>query len=336
MSDPTPGTSRAGAQFAQTLAVLNWFRTHPNGTFMQASRQLGIAVAQIKHELTQVSMCGLPGYYPGSLVEVSVDKTTAQVEFTAGLDRPLALNTMEAGVLLFSLEALRSTTPAEDQAAIRSVSAKIHSLLRAAGDEQESHDTAGEGPEVASAPKEEQATTDGKIEIIRQAQRAREERRLFTATYHSLSSDSLSTRELTIDHVAMVDGEAYAWAREDGREQRTYALSRMSDIHVGAEGSVQDGPTQPPHIDTQDPFDFESAEEWATLKLSPAVAWMLEYYPMWVVEESEYPIVTIPDTGAWLERFCVAYGQDIDVIETVGLSDRVRQHARAGLRAYSS
>ncbi|WP_312097561.1 hypothetical protein [Corynebacterium dentalis] len=56
ISNDGAASTRAGEQFAQSMNVLNWFRAHPTGTFMQASEQLGIPVAQIKHELTQLSM----------------------------------------------------------------------------------------------------------------------------------------------------------------------------------------------------------------------------------------------------------------------------------------
>ena len=126
----TPLRSNA-EQFQRTLSVVAWFRNHPDSSLMEAGRALNLSTAQITRELGQVSMCGLPGYFPGSLVEVTVDRMRATVEFSAGLDRPVALTPMEAGVLLLNLEALRSTAPAETQQTIDTASEKIHTLLRA-------------------------------------------------------------------------------------------------------------------------------------------------------------------------------------------------------------
>lgn len=345
-SKTTRGTAQlsgAGAQFAQSLNVLSWFRSHPNGTFMQASAQLGLPVAQIKHELHKLSCCGLPGYLPGQLVEVSLDKTTAQVSYTAGLDRPLALTTMEAGVLLFNLEALRSMLPEDSYADVDSVSNKLRNLLR---ERREHSDISGRVGLLASEKEKGELSEEEsrEAEYLTLLQRAISERCLVSADYHSLSSDTVTRRTWTPDHLALINGETYLWGREEGREQRTYAVTRMSGLELGEAGSAD--ATQMPQITSDDPFNFAQREDWATLTLSPAVAWMLEYYPLWVVEDegegatphagdSAGTMVTLPDTGNWLERFCVAYAHDITVLEPIGLKDRVRQRAQQGLAAYS-
>ncbi|MGV0398421.1 WYL domain-containing protein [Corynebacterium suicordis] len=326
--------SKPGQQFAQSVNVLAWFRAHPEGTFMQASAQLGIPVAQLKHELTQLSLCGLPGYFPGSLVEVAMDRTTARVEFTAGMDRPLALTPMEAGVLLFSLEALRSTLPEEQQPAVQKVSGKIRGLLAAARDKQPVENVL-DGAEVASGRKDDESTNHSEAPGLRQRMmEAVRERRQLEVRYRSTSSDTTTTRSLNPDHVAMINGETYVWGREAGREQRSYALSRMQILEAGEPGSAE-GKPQVPTLDHTDPFNFEASTDWGTLCLSPELAWMLEYYPMWLVGEKEAPLVSIPDTGAWLERFCIAYGENITVMAPESLKNRVSHRAKNGLRAYT-
>lgn len=346
----------AGEQFAQTLGLLNWLRTHPDGNLMQASQQLDIPVAQIKYELQQVSLCGLPGYFPGSLVDVFIDKTTARVQFSAGLDHPLTLTTMEAGVLLFSLEALRSTMPEEQQNSIRTVCQKIRSLLDSPRktshtsrddapsavhhaqhmltNEHSAHSS--EHPQETPAEQHESNTTEH-ISLWQAISDAVRERRMVTCEYYSLSSDSIRPRKLNPDYIAIINGQAYLWAREED-QQRTFALHRMSHIAFDEPGSA---PGQPliPRVTPEDPFHFENADGWATLELSAEATWMLEYYPMWLVEGEgtpERPVVYMPYTNQWLERFCVGFGRDITVIEPLELAERVRQRAQAGLQAYSS
>ena len=134
-------------QFQRTLTVLAWFRNHPDGTFMEAAADLRMKTTQIKHELHQITLCGLPGHYPGSLVEVSMDRMRATVEYTAGLDHPVRLSPMEAGVVLLSLEAIRSTLPADKQPAVASASAKIQRVLPHGGQgTSNTPDEAGEVP----------------------------------------------------------------------------------------------------------------------------------------------------------------------------------------------
>ena len=104
------------------MSLLSWLINNPDGSLMQASNAL-----QISDEL---SVCGLPGYLPGSLVDVSTTKTSADVSFTAGLDGPLRLTSMETGVLLLNLESLRDSLPAGKHAAVDSLADKLHALIR--------------------------------------------------------------------------------------------------------------------------------------------------------------------------------------------------------------
>lgn len=338
--------SGAGSQFLQSLNVLSWFRANPNGSFMKASTQLGLPVAQIKHELHKLSCCGLPGYLPGQLVEVSVDKTTAHVSYAAGLDRPLTLTTMEAGVLLFNLEALRSVLPEDSYTDVDSVSTKLRNILR---QRRQHSDISGRASLLASQGEKGELSKDEvrEAEYLTLLRQAIDERRLVSADYHSLSSDTVASREWTPDHLALINGETYLWGREADREQRTYAVTRMSGLKLNEPGSADTRLI--PQISSEDPFNFAQREDWAILTLSPEVAWMLEYYPMWVVDDEEEQstpptpradkqratTVTLPDTGSWLERFCVAHAHDIDVVEPIGLKERVRQRAQQGLAAYS-
>lgn len=331
----------AGVQFAQSLNVLTWFHSHPHGTFMQASSQLGLSVPQIKHELRQLSYCGLPGYLPGSLVEINVDKTTASVEFTAGLDRPLTLTSMEAGVLLFNLEALRNTVDPSYHDAIDDVARILRSLLRESRKYQVKHKDRSSVASDRSTLNDRPLTQaeqehDEQGALLASLREAVTQRRLIYADYHSLHSDSVTQRTWIPDHIALINGAPYLWGREGEREQRIYAIDRMRNITFSPENSAPEA--QHPEIDGEDPFSFEMTSEWVTLELHKNLAWILEYYPMWLVEEqpkNSYLAVTMPNTGAWLERFCVAYAEGINVIEPLDLANRVRERAKAGLQAYS-
>lgn len=349
MTDSPQELTGAAQQMVETLNVLSWFRRHQGGTFMQASRDLGIPVAQIKHELAQLSMCGLPGYLPGSLVEISADKTTARVDFTTGLDGPLSLTASEASVLLLNLEAMRSTLPVDRQAIVNQVSAKLRAVLdsrlagvapnRSAEDPQGAPAAAltsptGPEPDVPCREQAIQSVPAHRGNLLQQLHEAVKQRQLLTATYHSLASDTLATREIHPDHVAVIDGDAYMWGREPGREQRTYAVSRLRDISLSIPGTA-DADIQTPSVDADDPFGFSDSHQWAELRLTPRMLWMLEYFPMWLVEGSDSD-VSIPDTGEWLERLCIAYAHDITVLAPAELVERVRRRACAGLQAYSN
>ncbi|KAB3523523.1 WYL domain-containing protein [Corynebacterium zhongnanshanii] len=333
-------------QFERSLTLLAWFRNHPDASFLRASQELNIPVPQIRHELSKLMLCGLPNSKDtGFLIDINIGRTSASVMQDAGLSKPLNLSVMEAGALLLSLEAVRSTLPQHRHAAVDSAVAKIKALMRgeraaltAAGVEQDNTEsgTTSHGPLTGLAQDMSQAVT---------------QRSLVRCEYRSLHSDTFSARVLVPDHLGLIEGTTYLWAREvddEGRAALThkkFRLDRMERVDIDAAGSADfAGLRKAPTIDPSDPFGFDATstpDAWASLELSPQARWMLEYYPMWQEtpdtqdDGSSSITVAFPNTGVWLERFLVANAERITPIAPEGLGDRVRQRALRGLSAYS-
>lgn len=366
-----PPVNLVAQQFAQTLSVLAWFQAHPRGSFMRASRDLGLSVAQIQHELKQLSMCGLPGYYPGSLVEIAMDRTTAEAQFTAGLDGPVRLSTVEAGALLLNLEAVRDAVPAEQREAVDSVTEKLRGLLegKQGAANQPSTGTDAGASQVGVITPEHQETTaqpqpnapentvESTLELLRTALA---ERRVVDCEYLTLSRDQRSSRRLVPDAIRMIEGNAYLLARslDDmgvvDETPKNFRVSRMSEVTLGEEASAPARLSS--EVDATDPFDFGAAADWAHFRLSDSALWMLEYFPLWPDADAEdgygseadgaestsaatrtdarSTAVTMPDTGAWLERFLIAHAGQVAELSTPDLAGRVARRAETGLGVY--
>ena len=366
-----PPVNLVAQQFAQTLSVLAWFQAHPRGSFMRASRDLGLSVAQIQHELKQLSMCGLPGYYPGSLVEIAMDRTTAEAQFTAGLDGPVRLSTVEAGALLLNLEAVRDAVPAEQREAVDSVTEKLRGLLegkQGAANQPSTGTDAGasqvgvitpEHQETAAQPQHNapENTVESPLELLRTALA---ERRVVDCEYLTLSRDQRSSRRLVPDAIRMIEGNAYLLARslDDmgvvDETPKNFRVSRMSEVTLGEEASAPARLSS--EVDATDPFDFGAAADWAHFRLSDSALWMLEYFPLWPDADAQdgygseadgaestsaatrtdarSTAVTMPDTGAWLERFLIAHAGQVAELSTPDLAGRVARRAETGLGVY--
>ncbi len=366
-----PPANLVAQQFAQTLSVLAWFQAHPRGSFMRASRALGLSVAQIQHELKQLSMCGLPGYYPGSLVEIAMDRTSAEAQFTAGLDGPVRLSTVEAGALLLNLEAVRDAVPAEQREAVDSVTAKLRALLQATqGAPNQPSTGTGAAPshngtvtaehQETPTPPQDHAPEDPVEASLDLLRTALAERRLVDCEYLTLSRDQRSRRSLVPDAIRMIEGNAYLLARsiDDAgvvdETPKNFRVSRMSAITLGEEASAPAGLAT--EVDATDPFDFGTAAEWAHFRLSDSALWMLEYFPLWqdadaddgdvsekarpeststsTTPEARSTAVTMPDTGAWLERFLIAHAGQVAELSSPDLAERVARRAEVGLGVY--
>lgn len=342
-----------GEQFVRCVDLLAWFNNHPRGSFMAAARDLNTSVPQVKHELKQLEFCGLPGYFPGSLIEFDFHKTGATVVFSAGIDSPLRLMPSEAAAIRISLDAIRDVMAPEFLPIIDTLAKTIAGLALGASSLSDAHthaeaavpqapEVTGEGEQRGVELKKEKETEGGPHpQLSLQLAAAIRQRQTVEVDYTSVSSDSRTRRALLPDHLGVVDGETYLWAREADETkpgQRKYALSRMVLHQVGAPNSA--GPRVPANIDTANPFGWDEDATWVTVAVAESARWMLEYQQMWVIDDDMDAhggdiIVTMPDTGDWIERFIIAYTPSVRCVQPLELTARVRNRARRGLTNYS-
>ena len=126
-------------RLVRLLNMVPYFQANPRITYAEAATDLGVSVKQLRDDLNQLWMCGLPGYGPGDLIDFEFSGDTIEVTFTAGIDHPLRLTSPEATGVLVALRALLDVPGMVDPEAARSAIAKIES---AAG-------TLGQGAEAA-------------------------------------------------------------------------------------------------------------------------------------------------------------------------------------------
>ncbi|MFZ1178176.1 MAG: protein pafC, partial [Mycobacterium sp.] len=92
----TPVSTR----LVRLLNMVPYFQANPRITRTEAAAALGVSTKQLEEDLNQLWMCGLPGYYPGDLIDFEFAGDTIEVTFSAGIDRPLKLTSPEATGLL--------------------------------------------------------------------------------------------------------------------------------------------------------------------------------------------------------------------------------------------
>ena len=80
---------------------------------------------QLREDLELLWVCGLPGYGPGDLIDMSFDGDRVTITYDAGIDRPLRLTPDEATALVVALRMLAETPGVADRDAIHRALAKI-------------------------------------------------------------------------------------------------------------------------------------------------------------------------------------------------------------------
>lgn len=301
------------------LSLVPYLLARPGVLVTEVAADFGVTERQLRRDLELLWMCGLPGYGPGDLVDLSFAGDTVTVTEDAGMRRPLRLTTAEATALLVALRALGEQPGVVDTGAVRRATAKIEQAVGDAG-------LAGVAVDLSRA---EEATSAA-------VRRALEEGRALRIVYYTAGRDAVSQRVVDPMRLLIVEGRGYleAWCRR-AEGVRLFRLDRVEDV------AVLDEPAEPPP--DAEPADvsggaFRARPEHpaAVLLLEPDALWVSEYYPVEQAEELEggrLRVVLRYGDPAWLVRLVLGLGGGARVLEPAELAEAVARRARAALAA---
>jgi proteasome accessory factor C len=305
-------------RLARLLSLVPYLLARPGIPVAEAAADFDISERQLRRDLELLWMCGLPGYGPGDLIDLSFAGDTVTVTEDAGMRRPLRLTTPEATALLVALRTLADVPGVVDTAAVQRATVKIE---RAVGDADTS------GISVDLSREEESATAT--------VQQALASGRALRIRYYTAGRDAVSQRTVDPMRLLLVGGRGYleAWCRR-AEGVRLFRLDRVEDA------VILDEPADPPP-DAQ-PTDlsaglFQPAPEHrsAVLVLEPEAHWVAEYYLVDdIVDEPNSDAIRVvmryTDPG-WLVRLVLGLGGGARVVEPPELAVAVARRARAAL-----
>jgi proteasome accessory factor C len=314
--------SQLSSRLVRLLNMVPYFQANPGISAAEAAADLGVTPKQLMADLNQLWLCGLPGYGPGDLIDLSFSEESIEVTFSAGIDRPLRLTSPEATAVLVALRALVEVPGMVDPEAARSAIAKIESAAGAAGHPAMPVDpTAVESPAAAA---------------VRDAVRRH---RALAIQYYSASRDTSSHRVVDPIRIVLVADQSYleAWCRSaDG--VRLFRFDRIDDAQVLDEPSAPPPPVVQSGPDTS-LFNADPSLPSATLRVAPEASWMFDYYPMRVLAELPDGCCEAAMTYAseeWMARLVLGFGSAVQVLAPASLAERVRARAVAALDAYAN
>ena len=307
------------------LNMVPYFQANPRVTRAKAAADLGVSSKQLEEDLNQLWMCGLPGYYPGDLIDFAFSGDTIEVTFSAGIDRPLKLTSPEATGLLVALRALADIPGMVDPQAARSAIAKIEAAAGAIGQHAPAAVAAVDEP----APVESR-TADA-------ARAAVQYKHALAIDYYAASHDTLTSRIVDPIRVLLIGGQSYleAWSRE-AEGVRLFRFDRIVDATELGEPAAAPEPVLQAPPDTS-LFDGDPSLPSAKLRVAPSASWMFEYYPMRDVRElpdGSCEAVMTYASEDWMTRLVLGFGSAVRVLEPQSLAQRVRDAAVAALESY--
>jgi proteasome accessory factor C len=313
----SPGS--LAARLPRLLSLVPYLLAHPGVRVDQAAADFGVSEKQLRRDLELLWMCGLPGYGPGDLVDLSFSGETVTVTEDAGMRRPLRLTTAEATALLVALRALADVPGMVDTDVVRRAVAKIESAVGAVAEPG--------GVAVGLTAREQETTAAVRAALDRG--------RALRIRYYTASRDVVGERTVDPMRLLLVEGREYleAWCRS-AEGVRLFRLDRIDEVTELAERAAPPSSARPTDL-SAGLFRPDPHQRQAVLLLEPEARWVAEYYPVdELVERAEgrAEIVIRFTDDAWLIRLVLGLGGHARVLRPAELRAQVARRAEEALR----
>jgi proteasome accessory factor C len=313
-------------RMTRLLALIPYLTARSEGVALaEVARDFGVTERQLRSDFELLWMCGLPGYGPGDLIDLSFEGDRVRVTFTAGMVRPLRLTTDEAVALVVALRTLLELPGLAEREAVSRALAKVDAAAGQSADRLT--------PVAVSVDAREEA-----LAVVREAL---ERRRALHLHYYVPTRDERTERTVDPMRLLLVDGRWYleAWCRR-AEGVRLFRLDRVDDV------AVLDEPAAPPPQAHERDVDNgvyqpEPGSPAVRLRLAHSARWVADYYPVDTVAAVDDPpgglAVTLRTADlAWARRLVASLGGAALVDEPAQLAAEVAAHARAALDRYAA
>src|SRR4051794_37061574 len=204
------------ARLTRLLALVPYLLARPQSHLEEVAATFEVTVEQLRQDLELIWMCGLPGYYPGDLIDVDIEGDTVTVSNADTIARPLRLQADEAVALMVGLQTL-AQVPGPEQDAITRALAKLESA-------------AGEAAAASAAGAVDAEPDPAVVATIRDAL-ARN--RAVPLSYYVPTRDETTERDVDPIRLHVVTGRTYleAWCRSV-EDIRLFRLDRVVSVTV--------------------------------------------------------------------------------------------------------
>jgi proteasome accessory factor C len=309
-------------QLPRLLALVPYLVKRPGVAFSTAAADFGITEDRLRKDLNLLWLCGLPGHYPGDLIEIEFEGDTITLLDPQGVDRPLRLSVDEALALVVALRTLAETPGLADPEPVLRALAKVEQAAGAAAEPAKAVQVALEGDETV-------------LPLVREALARKKVLRL---VYWTAGRNATTERDVDPVRLVVVDGQSYleAWCRL-AEGVRVFHLGRVQDATVQEEDAAP--PAGLPSRDlSQGLFQPAEGDTVVTLALQPAAAWVADYYPCDQVEDlgEGRQLITLRTRGTvWVRRLALSLGASARIVEPTELAALVREDAQTALAAYA-
>jgi proteasome accessory factor C len=316
--------SGATDHLPRLLALVPWLLAHPDSPASEVAHEFDISETQLRADLNLLWMCGLPGYGPGDLIDVTWHGDRVTLSNADEIGRPLRLTAEEALALVAALRALSGEPGIVERTAIDRALAKLEAAAGSAA-----------APDlVVAAPS---STSDP--EVVATATDALARGRRLRLRYWVPARDETTERDVDPLRLFTTDGRSYlaGWCYLVD-DLRTFRLDRV------LEASILDAAVDVPDETRQRALDAglftpASDDRSVTFSLDPPARWFADYYPCEQVDERGDGGLIVRlrvQDDAWVRRLALGLAGLGRITDPPELATEVRDVAIAALSGYQA
>jgi predicted DNA-binding transcriptional regulator YafY len=299
----------AAVRAIRTMDLIPYILEHPGISISQLSSIFTVSEKEIEKDLQLVFMCGLPGYTPYELIDLTFEDGIVSVIDPQVLDKPRNFSINERVVITLGLEILKqiNVSNPENLEKIEKLSKKF-----ARNDQQ------------ASVIFTDRNLSFPFLNIIHQAIA---EGRFISFDYQSISKDLLSNRKIVPYKLYVQLGNLYLSGYDlQAGSDRVFKADQISNCLVGEYAKFV-------------PSNSSTPEEIVELIVKEESINFLERNSSLIIEqvfvEGQFCVKMKVSNLDWLKRAVLSNAPSIKVISPMSMVNEVEQMAKNLISAYS-
>jgi len=300
----------AAQRALRTMDLVPYILEHPGVSTEDLAAKFSVTQKQIEKDLQLIFLCGLPGYTPYELIDLTFEDGIVSIIEPQVLTKPRNFSSNEMVVIKLGLEILREINVNEPNKLD-----KISILLQKVHRETD-QDSVLLAKEISSSPYYSVINT------------AISQRKQLSIEYQSVSKDQLSTRLIVPYNISMLNGNLYLSAYDvDRQSDRVFKLDLISKCEIGERTEL-------------DLVKSTSIDQIVELMVDVKLTNFIERNTSIIVDQrltADGIKVTLKVNNLeWISRAVISYAPNITVISPIALSEMIEQRAKNLLNAYSS
>ena len=300
----------AAQRALRTMDLVPYILENPGISTIDLAAKFSVTQKQIEKDLQLIFLCGLPGYTPYELIDLTFEDGIVSITEPQVLTKPRNFSSNEMVVIKLGLEILREINVNEPVKLD-----KISTLLQKVHKETD-QDSVLLAKEISSSPYYSVINT------------AISQRKQLSIEYQSVSKDQLSTRLIVPYKISMLNGNLYLSAYDmDRHSDRIFKLNLISKCEIGERTVL-------------DLVKSTSIDKIVELMVDVKLANFIERNTSIIVDQKltvdGIKVTLKVNNLEWISRAVISYAPNIKVISPIALSEMIEQRAKNLLNAYSS